>query len=583
MKIGERLIKVNLITIEQLNRALAYQKELNKHKKIIRILVDLGFLTEKALLDFFVEQCKNGVLKLEEIIADFPSSQEELLKNSAKITGFEFIDLIDHKLDIKVAQMVPFIQIEKFLAIPFKEDITHIWVAIINPFDIMMFETYKRLIKKKPIKFVISPKERIVEFLNFLRINESVREIIERVRKELRISTQEGLIDGNETSAIMKLINAIFEHAINIKSSDIHIESNEDNCIVRCRVDGILQESFLFDLDIFPPLSSRIKLLANLDIAEKRKPQDGRFSTKIANKEYDFRVSSLPIITGESIVVRILDKAKVFVKLEELGMSQTNLNRFNKIIHYPYGIIFVTGPTGSGKTTTLYAALNKIKSVGKKIISIEDPVEYQIKLIHQVMINEKAGLTFPVALRAILRQDPDIIMVGEIRDQETMKIAIQAALTGHLVLSTLHTNDAISAISRLVDMGIEPFFVASAMCGIEAQRLVRRLCQNCKYEVELAKYVVDEIEPYLPKNYRFFKSRGCHICNQTGYVGRELISEVLIATEGIKRLIIDEANKEDILKEARKDGFITMFEDGINKVINGLTSIEEVYRVAKLP
>jgi len=290
--------------------------------------------------------------------------------------------------------------------------------------------------------------------------------------------------------------------------SDIHIEPTETSCIVRSRIDGMLKEIFVFDRDIYPPLSSRIKLLANLDIAEKRKPQDGRFSATIMEKHYDFRISTLPIMTGESIVLRILDKSKVMIKLEDLGMHPENYQKFRNAMSAPYGIIFVTGPTGSGKTTTLYAGMNAIKDVKKKMITVEDPVEYQMNLIQQVQVNSKANLTFATALRSILRQDPDIIMIGEVRDKETLKIAIEASLTGHLVFSTLHTNDAVSAITRIVDMGIEAYLISGALVAIQAQRLIRKVCPHCKVKTELPEDMLSEIRPLIPEHYQFYKAKG---------------------------------------------------------------------------
>ena len=327
---------------------------------------------------------------------------------------------------------------------------------------------------------------------------------------------------------------------------------------------------------------SRMKLLSNMDIAERRRPQDGRFSAQILDKEYDFRISTLPILNGESIVLRILDKSKVIINLEDLGMHPDNFAKFKKSMKAPYGIILVTGPTGSGKTTTLYGALNDIKSIKTKIITVEDPVEYQLNMIQQVHVNEKSGLTFVSALRSILRQDPDVIMIGEIRDQETLRIAIQAALTGHLVFSTLHTNDAISALPRMIDMGIEPYLVSGALVCIEAQRLVRKLCPHCKQKITLSQKALDEVKKFLPDGYQFYKNVGCPQCSQTGYLGREMISEILPISDHIASLVANGASKDEIKKSAYEDGFIDMFHDGVIRAANGVTTLEEVYRVAKI-
>ena len=379
----------------------------------------------------------------------------------------------------------------------------------------------------------------------------------------------------------MRLIETILKTAISSRASDIHIESSEKNCIVRCRIDGMLAEIFVFDKDIYPPLVSRLKMLSNLDIAEHRKPQDGRFSVQVLGRDYDFRISTLPVIHGESVVMRILDKTKAIIKLSELGMLEDNLAKFSRLTRTPYGMILVTGPTGSGKTTTLYAALNDIKSVEKKMITVEDPVEYQMDMIQQVHVNEKAGLTFASSLRSILRQDPDIVMIGEIRDQETLRIAIQAALTGHLVFSTLHTNDAISAVARVVEMGIEPYLVSGSLIGVEAQRLVRKLCPHCKQKITLTPMQLDHIIHLIPDDFTFYAPVGCEKCSQTGYLGREMISEILPISDKISSLIAKNATKEELTSTALAEGFKDFFTDGIRRAAMGITSIPEVYRVAK--
>ena len=316
---------------------------------------------------------------------------------------------------------------------------------------------------------------------------------------------------------------------------------------------------------------------------EKRLPQDARVSSITqTNKEIDLRANTLPTVWGEKLVMRIVDKSKSIPALNQLGIVGSNKVTIEKHLLDPNGILLNTGPTGSGKTTTLYGALNDLKSVKTKIITVEDPVEYQLNMIQQVHVNEKAGLTFISALRSILRQDPDIIMIGEIRDQETLRIAIQAALTGHLVFSTLHTNDAISALPRMVDMGIEPYLVSGALVCIEAQRLVRKLCPYCKQKVTLSQKALDEIKKFLPEDYQFYKSVGCQHCSQTGYLGREMISEILSISDHIASIVANNASKEELKKAAYDEGFIDMFHDGVIRAANGVTTIEEVYRVAKI-
>ena len=387
--------------------------------------------------------------------------------------------------------------------------------------------------------------------------------------------------EQQEASSILLLIDVILKTCINSRASDIHIEPTEKNCSVRGRIDGKLTETFIFDKMIYPPLASRLKLLANLDIAEKRKPQDGRFSTAVGAREYDFRISTLPILYGESIVMRVLDKQKALVKLEDAGMDSESYQKLLKGLQAPYGIILVTGPTGSGKTTTLYGALNELRNIEDKVITVEDPVEYRMNLIQQVQVNPKVGLSFADALRSILRQDPDKIMIGEIRDQETLEIAIKAALTGHLVISTLHTNDSISAIPRMVDMGIESYLISGALVAIQAQRLVRKICVHCKSEEKIPASTLDELKNYIPEKTKFYTGKGCKECSDSGYMGREMICEVLNVTEDLSSLIAKGASKEILQEQALKDGFITIFENGIQKAISGVTSLEEILKVAK--
>lgn len=585
VRIGDRLISAGLITNTQLEKALEAQKNQTRRKKILRVLVDLGYIEETKLLGFFVELCKRGELNLISILEDFPNSEDNILKLLSRIINMEFIDLDKYEFNPRIADEIPFSLIERFNAFPFYKDKTILKVVLSDPFDVVAKETIERIVRGKQVVFCIAKREQVIAVVIRLSLDDSVKLLVQNIREEMSGTTGVTLAveEGEESkTSITKLINVIFDTAVKQKTSDIHIEATETSTLVRNRVDGIMREAFRFGKDIFAPLSSRMKLMANLDIAERRKPQDGRYSAVINGKPFDFRISTLPIITGESIVIRILDKSKVLVRLEDLGISQLNYDRFDEAIKQPNGIVLVTGPTGSGKTTTLYAALNAIKNITHKIITVEDPVEYQMDLIQQVMVNERAGMTFASGLKSILRQDPDIIMIGEIRDRETLQIALQAALTGHLVLATLHTNDAISGVARLLDMGVESFFIGSTMCGLQAQRLVRKLCPDCRYEVEPPEKMLVPLKNLIPDDYHFYKSHGCSKCNMQGYIGREVISEVLLGTESMRRLISANATKDELLVAARKDGFVTMFEDALSKALEGRTSLDEVYRVAKL-
>ena len=561
------------------NSANKISQELETTKSTLGdILVQNGFFSKEDLLILVIEFYKKGSIKLEEVNSHFAISVEEFLQAIAKSLKLEYMDLDSFDIDYRMASKLPLSQLKKFNALPVREDEINVYIALKDPMDMNIQESVQRIFPRKLVKIVVAEPSQIDKYMNKIELGESIKGLIGEIRKELTSSAAE---NPQESSGILKLIEIILKTSILSRGSDIHIEATENNCIVRSRIDGMLTETFIFDKDIYPPLASRLKLLSNMDIAEKRKPQDGRFSATILGKEYDFRISTLPILYGESIVIRILDKSKVMIKLEELGMHEKNFQKFQKAMHAPYGIIFVTGPTGSGKTTTLYAALNAIKSVQRKIITVEDPVEYQLNLTQQTQVNEKAGLTFAAALRSILRQDPDIIMIGEVRDQETLRIAIQAALTGHLVFSTLHTNDAVSAVTRVMDMGIEPYLLSGSLVAIEAQRLVRKLCPHCKTKTVLPASTLETIACHLPENYQFYKNVGCEKCSQTGYLGREMLSEILPISEKISSMIAQESSKREILDQAIAEGFVDMFADGVIRAANGITTLDEVIRVAK--
>jgi general secretion pathway protein E len=541
-------------------------------------LIDSGFFSKDDLLILLLGFYRSGTITLDDIITEFAIQPEVFLKFFAEESGFEYMDLDAMDIDSKLSKKASLTQLKKYDALPVKEDDINIFIAVKDPSNMATREGLQRLFSRKIVKIVIADPTLIEKYLNKIELSESINGILNEIRREISTSAAD---NPQESSGILKLIEAILKTSILSRASDIHIEPTEKNCMVRSRIDGMLTETFIFERDIYPPLSSRMKLLSNMDIAEKRKPQDGRFSAKILSKEYDFRISALPTLFGESIVIRILDKSKIMIKLENLGMHPENYNKFARAMHSPYGIILVTGPTGSGKSTTLYAALNAIKSVETKIITVEDPVEYQLNLVQQVHVNEKANLTFASALRSILRQDPDIIMIGEIRDHETLRIAVQAALTGHLVFSTLHTNDAISAVTRAIDMGIEPYLISGSLVAIEAQRLIRKLCPSCKTKINIPNSMYERIKAFIPDEYTFYKAVGCEKCSQTGYLGREMISEILPISEKISSMIAQGTTKEELKRQAYAEGFIDLFKDGIIRAAKGITSIDEVLRVAK--
>ncbi|WP_462113227.1 GspE/PulE family protein [Campylobacter concisus] len=580
------LENLTLKTLEQLNKLNDEQilkiieiKKINE-KSLLAILLEENMLEEEIFFEILSDIYRRGHTDIDEISTSLQIDQKRFIQYVCDKFKITFFDLDDIDIDYRISEKLSTSQLKSYNAIPVKEDEISVYVAFKNPFDVIIQDKVQNLFNRKLLKVACADPAQIEKYINKIALNESIKDVITEIRKELSSSSSQG--QSTESSGILKLIEIILKTSIQSRASDIHIEPTETNCIVRSRIDGMLSETFIFDKDIYPPIVSRMKLLSNMDIAERRRPQDGRFSAQILDKEYDFRISTLPILNGESIVLRILDKSKVIINIEDLGMHPDNFAKFKKSMKAPYGIILVTGPTGSGKTTTLYGALNDIKSVKTKIITVEDPVEYQLNMIQQVHVNEKAGLTFISALRSILRQDPDIIMIGEIRDQETLRIAIQAALTGHLVFSTLHTNDAISALPRMVDMGIEPYLVSGALVCIEAQRLVRKLCPYCKQKVTLSQKALDEIKKFLPEDYQFYKSVGCQHCSQTGYLGREMISEILSISDHIASIVANNASKEELKKAAYDEGFIDMFHDGVIRAANGVTTIEEVYRVAKI-
>ncbi len=580
VKLIEMMLDEGLVTKESISKLVKSRPP----KKISFANLIAEKMVDPAVVDnFLVKKIRQGIITLSHLEKIEGIDIVPILKEVAKELHVEYVDLDEVEIDMKLFSELPYKQLIKYNVLPIEESDLHVLIAFSDPLDMGAQDAIQRLFPKKPIKIALGKPSQIEQHLQRLEINESVKGLIADIRKDL---SQEGspILDEDEegSSAVLKLIDIILKSAIYIGASDIHIEATEKSCVVRERVDGILRQSFTFDKDIFNPLASRMKLLSNLDIAEKRKPQDGRFSATVSGKDFDFRVSTLPTIYGESIVLRILDKSKAMIRLEDAGMSQFCYERFSNAIKVPYGIVLVTGPTGSGKTTTLYGALNAIKDVKDKIITVEDPVEYQMAGLQQVQVRPHVGLGFADALRSILRQDPDKIMIGEIRDKETLRIAIQAALTGHLVLSTLHTNDSISAVTRILDMGIEEYLVSGALVAIQAQRLVRKICPYCKHETVLPERLLRDVKQYLPENPVFYKGEGCKECGMSGYKGREMISEVLVISETMSRMIARNASKEELTKQAIEEGFISMFEDGVHKALDGKTTIDEIYRVARL-
>ncbi len=550
VRLGELLIDEKLLTNDQLMNVLKLQKESGYTKKIGEIIVDEGYVTQKEMIHVLSKQLDIG-----------------------------FVDIYGENINLERLVTYPYTLLENAKAVPFKEDDEFVYVATSDPQNFEALEALERYIATKPIALKLAFPEDIKSIFHRLDMMEKSRSIASEVLHEIRTN---GLKNDTKESAIVRLINLVIKDAVFRKASDLHIEPTADDMLIRVRVDGVLHETFVFDIEIYHALASRIKILGNLDISEKRKAQDGRFSLEIEGGRYDFRLSTTPTLFGESVVMRILDQQKILLKLENLGFIDRNLKLFTNAISSPYGIVLITGPTGSGKTTTLYAALNEIKNIENKVMTIEDPIEYQLPLVQQVQTNEKVGFTFFSALKSFLRQDPDIIMIGEIRDTETLNAAAQASLTGHLVFSTLHTNTAASAISRMSQMGLANYLIADSVLAIVAQRLVRVICKECIYEVKPHKRLLDRIATHITPETQFYKGKGCSKCDMTGYSGRVLISEILYITEEISKMIAAGSTNFEIARYAQEhEEFEPMLLDGIKKATQGITSLDEVLRVVK--
>ena len=500
-----------------------------------------------------------------------------------KTPGFEIDQDLLLKIPLKIAS--------KFKVIPVKEENGHILVAVTDPYDIQMLDELSLILGKK-VKPLLTAEDEILGYIKRYygvgadtvarMVAESGSAAVEKNGEFKEIEEIDDAAMAQDTS-IIQFVNQIFVEALKERATDIHLEPQQKGLKIRFRVDGNLR-----DVPIPPALKyfrgaivSRIKIMAEMNIAERRLPQDGRIEMKSGGKHIDCRVSTIPTLYGEGVVLRILDKTSVRYGLKELGMLPDTLVKFEKLIERPYGIILVTGPTGSGKTTTLYSALSKINSPERKIMTVEEPVEYSVDGINQIPVNNKIGLTFAKGLRHILRHDPDIIMVGEIRDLETAEIAIRASLTGHLVFATLHTNDAAGAATRLIDMGIEPYLVASSVVGILAQRLIRVIDEKCKTEYQPDKEYLKDLHFNLVNGEKFYKGKGCDNCLNTGYYGRSGIYELLVMNEALKKIIMDRAMTSEIKAAAIANGMRTLREDGWEKVKRGVTTIDEIIKVTQ--
>lgn len=571
------------------------------YKKLTDVLLDKGVIDTAKAEEINLRQVKTGENEEEIIKSMRILSDADFVKYKAEFLRIPFVDLDNIGFSPEALSLVPQSVAEKYHLVPYRMEPKEksLYVAMANPLDL---ETVEFLEKKTSLKIktAMSAESQIDAF---------IREKYERekgITSEVSKALDEQKVDDLKVQSknmkavsaeapIAKIVTTILDYAVRSRASDVHIEPMEDNVRIRYRIDGILQEKYILPRNVLDAVVSRVKILANLKIDEKRIPQDGRFNFNLDGNEVDLRISTLPVSYGEKVVMRLLRKSSKVPTLPELGLRGLALKNLIEAIERPHGIIIVVGPTGSGKTTTLYSVLDRVATSKVNVVTIEDPVEYQMKGVNQVQVNVQAGLTFASALRSFLRQDPNIMMVGEIRDTETAELAINAALTGHLVFSTLHTNDAAGAPPRLLDMGVEPFLLTSSLTCVVAQRVLRKICPNCRQDMEIPPDKDKELRDTLGPIYTMIEEKwkkegkkmtmpkivGCEKCNNTGYLGRIAVYEVMPITEKISKLVVERASASDIQKEAINEGMLTMKQDGYVKVLEGVTSMDEVLRVAQ--
>ena len=549
IRIGDKLVQYGYITDEQLQKALSIQK--GTGKRIGEILIEQGLITAELLTNVLTE-----------------------------LLNVENIDLNPSNINPQAIQKIPQNICKRYKVFPYNIENNKLYLAMEDPQDREAIQDVRRIAGMDIVSNIASISEINQAIDHWYSQTDIDKVISEYAKNEEKNDLEEiGEDDDVNSAPIVRLVHNILESAVRRKASDIHIEYDGDHMRVRFRIDGILVEHMRTSAKAYKAIISRIKIMANLNISEKRLPQDGRIYLEIDNKPVDFRVSTMPTSKDEKVVMRVLDKSSFMVSKEKLGFSEESIEIYDNLLSKPYGLILVVGPTGSGKTTTLYSMLNQLNDVEKNILTIEDPIEYELEGINQSQINYKAGLDFASALRAFLRQDPDIIMVGEIRDHDTAEIAIRASLTGHLVLSTLHANTAVGAISRLSDMGMDSFLITSSLVGVVAQRLVRKVCPHCKAAYEASIGEKKALNYDINKNLTLYKGEGCEKCNNTGYKGRLGIYEMIQVSKPIRELIDSGAKEEEILSKANELGMKNMRQDASMKVISGLTTVEEMIRV----
>jgi general secretion pathway protein E len=552
----------------------------------------------KSIQEIISEKNPDALVKIDELLQKNGESLEETLLKSEVLSEEQVLEILsefyelpytlsisEKEIDQELIKTLPISFAKKFRLIPFQSRDDKVVIVFAPPVDLYALDEMKSLFGRE-IEPVLALNHVVINSIN--RLYERGKEMTEGIDDdettgiaEYDIHEPKDLLEAEDEAPIIRFVNSLLFQAVKEKASDIHLECFEKEVSVRFRKDGMLHEITSVPKRLQASIISRVKIMSELDIAEKRKPQDGRIRVKVAGRDVDVRISTVPTTWGESVVMRLLDRSSVLLSLEDLGLRGQKLDTVEALIHRPHGIVLVTGPTGSGKTTTLYAGLERINSPDKKIITVEDPVEYQIQGINQIQVNSKVNLSFANGLRSILRQDPDVILVGEIRDKETADIAIHASLTGHLVFSTLHTNDSASAITRLIDMEIEPFLVASALMAVIAQRLLRILCHSCKepYEPHSDELLRIGLKPEELVDGILYRAKGCEKCFDTGYSGRMAIFEMLLIDDEIRNLTLSHVDSGQIKKSAVEHGMTTLRQDGADKVIKGQTSVDEVIRV----
>ena len=557
-RLGELLLAAKTITEEQLEQALELQK--GGKDRLGTVLITNGFITEDDLISALQNQL-----------------------------GIDFVDLSKVNIPPNVAQMVPKAVAEKYQIIPVKAVSDELYLAMADPMNFFAIEEVKRISRRRVIPMV-STAAAIDRAITVVYGNEGAAKAIEEMRRESSGSSDldsadntfsaNQLDDVDGSAPAVRLVNSILERSITERASDIHMEPRETDLRVRMRIDGVLREIITVPKDLQSTVISRIKVMSAMNIAERRIPQDGRFNVRMRNKDIDLRVSTLPTVYGEKVVMRLLDKSGTKLSKEVIGLVGKDLEKYEHMLRCRSGVILITGPTGSGKSTTMYTMIDDLNTPEVNLVTLEDPVEYNVDGINQVPINEKTGMTFASGLRSILRQDPDIIAVGEIRDGETAEIAMRAAITGHVVLSTIHTNDAVGTIERLNDIGVEPFLTSSALRGVIAQRLVRRVCTKCRRPYTPSEEELENLgAKNLPPDVKFYRGEGCADCGNRGYRGRIAVYEMLLVTRTIRALISSGAKREAIEAQLAKEGFVTLHANAVRLVLEGITTVDEVTRV----